>query len=151
MPRSLNPTLFGPIETPVVKVDGGALQTKKIRDIEMQIEATNQKLDRYVQILEQKIQHTSNHQKALVDQLKLMADGFSKQIALLHSRMNERRVADVKSQELVDRHNQLVQNFDQRMAQVQKLTSEQEMKIMTYQATYDEILREIRNLKPGKN
>jgi myosin heavy subunit len=150
MSRSLNPQLFGPTSAPVIKVEGAQqmqLQSKKVRDVEAQVEVLSEKLDRMVQMLDGKIQQLHGHQKALGEQMKQMAEGFSSQQAALISKVNERRGADIKMQELIDRHNQLVNTFEMRVNQLQKVTSEQEMKVMTYQATYDEVLREIRNLK----
>lgn len=150
MSRSLNPHLFGPIETPVVKVEGAGLSQahfKKIRDVEAQIEILNQKIEKWVQILESKIQNLHSAQKNLGEQMKQMGEHFAQQQAILHSKINERRTADVKTQEMLDRHNQLVHNFESRVSQIQKVATEQEMKLMSYQATYDEVLREIRSLK----
>ena len=148
MSRTLNPQLFGPNETPAIKVDAGHQQvTKRLRDLEAQVEAVNQKMDRWAQILDGRIQQLHQSQKNLHEQIKMITDGFNKQMAQLHSKINERKTADVKTQELFERHNQLVHNFEVRINQIQKLSNEQEMKLMTYQATYDEILREIRNLR----
>jgi len=152
MSRTLNPQLFGPLETPVVKVDASHQQVaKRIRDLEAQIEVVNQKMDRWAQILDGRIQQLTQSQKNTVEQIKLVTDGFNRQMAALHSKINERKTSDVKTQELIDRHNILVQNFENRIGQIQKITNEQEMKLIAYQATYDEVLREIRNLKsPGR-
>jgi hypothetical protein len=107
-------------------------------------------MDRWAQIVDGRIQQLTQSQKNIVDQIKSVTDGFNRQMANLHSKINERRSSDVKTQELFERHNQLVVNFEARLNQIQKLSTEQEMKLMTYQATYDEILREIRNLRhPG--
>lgn len=148
MSRSLNPNLFGPGEVPVAKVEvSGQVYMKKAREIEAQVEIVNQKLERWVQILEGKIQQLHSAQKNLSEQMKQMSEHFAEQNAVLHGKVNERRTADVKTQEMMDRHNQLVHNFESRVSQLQKVAAEQEMKLMSYQATYDEVLREIRSLK----
>jgi hypothetical protein len=148
MSRSLNPQLLGTIDTPLVKVEGTTLQqNKKVRDIEVQIEMVNQKLDRWAQAIEQKFQQMSAAQKALSEQIKQVAEHSAKQNAAMHTKLNERRVADAKTQELFDRHNTLVNTFEARINHIQRVANEQEMKVMGYQSTYDEVLREIRNLK----
>jgi len=147
MARTLNPQLFGSVDGPLVKVEAGSqIHSKKLREIEAQVETINGKLERWVQILDGKIQQLHNAQKNISEQIRQSAESFSQQQALLASRINERRGADVKTQELVDRHNQLIHKFESRITQIQKVTSEQEMKLLTYQATYDEVLREIRSL-----
>ena len=147
MSRTLNPQLFGQVDAPLVKVDASPLQQKQVREIEAQVEVMNQKLDRWAQIVEQKIQQLSAGQKALGEQIKQLAEMTAKQNAAMHSRLSERRVAEAKTQELFDRHNQLVNSFEARINHVQKVATEQELKLMNYQATYEEVLREIRNLK----
>lgn len=147
MSRTLNPQLFGHNETPIVKVDGAAIQQRKVSEIEAQIETVNQKLDRWAQIMEQKVQQLHTSQKALGEQMKQLAENFAKQTANLGSKINERRLIDAKTQEMIDRHNQLVNTFEMRFQHLQKVTTEQEIKLMTYHSTYDEVLREIRGLK----
>jgi hypothetical protein len=148
MARTLNPQLFGTGEPlPVKGEPQSQSQIKKFREMEVQIEVLNNKLEKWVQILDSKIQQLHVGQKNLSEQLRQSVEGFSAQQAALHSKLNERRGSDLKTQEIVDRHNQLIHRFEARVSQIQKISSEQEMKLMTYQATYDEILREIRNLK----
>ncbi|MCB0349583.1 MAG: hypothetical protein KDD38_00270, partial [Bdellovibrionales bacterium] len=141
MARTLNPQLFGPIETPVVNVQPSSqAQNRKLNEIESQVEVLNQKLEKWVQILDGKIQQLHSNQKNLMEQIKNTAENFSKQQALMQSRINERKTAEVKTQELFDRHNQLIHNFEARVSQIQKVSNEQEMKLLSYQSTYDEIL-----------
>ncbi len=147
MARTLNPQLFGPTETPILKVDGAPLQEKQIGELEAQIEAVNQKLDRWAHLMEQKIQKLTAGQKALGEQIKILAETTAKQNATIYSKINERRMAEAKTQELFDRHNQLINSFEGRIHHMQKVATEQEIKLMNYQATYEEVLREIRNLK----
>ena len=147
MSRTLNPQLFGQVDTPLVKVDVASLQQKQLREVEAQVDLMNQKLDRWAQIVEQKIQQLSAGQKVLAEQIKQLAETTAKQNAAMHSRLNERRVAEAKTQELFDRHNQLVNSFETRINHIQKVATEQELKLMNYQSTYEEVLREIRNLK----
>ncbi len=147
MSRTLNPQLFGPVETPIVKIEGAAIQQRKVSEIESQIENVNQKLDRWAHIMEQKIQQLHTAQKTILGQMKQMSENFSGQIAGMHTKLSERRQVDAKTQEMIDRHNQLVNTFESRFQHLQKVTTEQEIKLMTYQSTYDEVLREIRGLK----
>jgi chromosome segregation ATPase len=147
MSRSLNPQLFGINEVPVVKIEGAMVQQRKLSEIDSQIEALTQKLDRWAQIMEQKIQQLHSAQKSNVEQMKQLADSFSGQNAAIHSKLNERRGIDAKTQEMIERHNQLVNSFETRIQHVQKVSTEQEIKLMTYQSTYDEVLREIRALR----
>lgn len=176
MPRELNPDLFGmrrmtaTVGLPSTGgMQGGAMQPgaempslsprppeqvetteafrRKIRDLENQIQVLTQRMEKMAQHVEQRLTHSQNSQKSLEMSIKNSFQEVAKNQATTTSKMTERRVSDAKIQDMVDRHNQLVLNFEQRMQAAQKVTSEQEMKLMTYQATIDEILREIRNFK----
>src|SRR4030067_2316109 len=92
MARTLNPQLFGSIESSVVKVDASTqAQVRKMRELESQFEIVNQKIDKWVQILEGRIQQLHTNQKNLSEQIKNMADGFSGQQASILSKLTERR------------------------------------------------------------
>lgn len=120
---------------------------RKIRDLENQVAVLTQKVEKLSSILDQRFTQLSQSQKAFETQIKERFEEMGASQAAALSKMNERRVADVKIQEMIDRHNQMVLNFETRMNHIHKVASEQEMKIMTYQATIDEILREIRNAR----
>lgn len=164
MPRELNPDLFGMRKMtatvglpsndmpslspkPPEQIETTEAFRRKIRDLENQIQVLNQRMEKMAQHIEQRLTHSQNSQKSLEMSIKNSFQEVAKNQAQTTSKMTERRVSDAKIQEMVDRHNQLVLGFEQRMNQVHKVSSEQEMKLMTYQATIDEILREIRNFK----
>jgi hypothetical protein len=120
---------------------------RKIRDLENQVAVLNQKLEKLSSSFEQRMFQASQAHKALEAKMGDQFREMHETQAAATSKLTERRVADAKIQEMIDRHNQLVLQFEQRMNQIHKIASEQEMKIMTYQATIDEILREIRNTR----
>lgn len=123
---------------------------RKIRDLENQVAVLSQRLEKVTAMYEQRVTQIAQAQKAFEQQTRERFEEMSTSHASAVSKLTERRVADVKIQEMIDRHNQLVLNFETRMNQIHKVASEQEMKIMTYQATIDEILREIRNASSAK-
>ena len=56
-------------------------------------------------------------------------------------------IAKMKIQELVDRHNSIIRNFENRLLSMQRLVSEQEMTLHNAQAALDEARNEIARLK----
>lgn len=165
MPRELNPELFGPRQKPSgMSVQAPAASQslptmslspthayetpeavkRKIRDLENQVQVLQQKIEKMTMSFEQRMAHTQSTQKSIEMSLKSSLQEMAQNQANTISKLNERRAADAKIQEMVDRHNLLVQNFEVRMTAMHKVSSEQEMKLMTYQATIDEILREIK-------
>jgi len=148
MAREFNPDLFGQIERPqqMESLQQDTLK-RKIRELESQTHQLTQRVDKLTLALEQKTVQLNHAFKNLEANSKAALQEISKNQCSLAQKLTERRVADAKMQELVDRHNHLVHNFEMRMNNLQKVTSEQEMKILTYQSTIDEILREIRGVR----
>ncbi len=59
-------------------------------------------------------------------------------LAQVVAKVNERKVNDTKIQELIDRHNMIVRNFENRLLSLQRLVSEQEMALHNAQAALEE-------------
>jgi chromosome segregation ATPase len=148
MAREFNPEIFGESARSTAPTGGHDVEPlkRKVRDLELQVQTLTQKIERMTMAFEQKAMQTQNAQKTFEGHVKQALQELSQGHSVLSGRITERKVADTKIQELVDRHNQLVHNFELRMTNLQKVSAEQEMKLMTYQSTIDEILREIRKL-----
>jgi hypothetical protein len=58
--------------------------------------------------------------------------------ANMSAKVNERKVTDSKVQELVDRHNTIIRNFENRLLSLQRVISEQEMALHNAQAALEE-------------
>jgi hypothetical protein len=67
--------------------------------------------------------------------------------ATVVAKVNERKINDGKVQDLMDRHNTIIRNFENRLASLQRLTSEQEMSLHNAQASLIEATNEIARLK----
>ena len=79
-------------------------------------------------------------------QNKSQAD-TAQRFANVSAKVNERKVGEMKVQELMDRHNSIIRNFENRMLSLQRLASEQEMSLHNAQAALDEARSEISRLK----
>jgi chromosome segregation ATPase len=67
----------------------------------------------------------------------------------LASKVNERKVQDAKIQEMLDRHNLIVRNFENRLTHLQRVISEQEMHLLNASAALEDARQEIARLKRG--
>lgn len=129
------------------------------------LEAQVQSLKNQLQTLERKVDqglfHSSESAKALnqrfdrahqqmvrveESQSRAAQDNAQKQAFLL-GKINERRLTETQFQEMLDRHNMIVRNFENRLAQLNKLLQDQEMQIHNSQAALDEARNEIARLK----
>ena len=68
-------------------------------------------------------------------------------LAQINAKVNERRVTDGKIQELIDRHNTIIRNFENRLHSLQRVVSEQEMALHNSQAALEEARAEIAKLR----
>lgn len=64
-------------------------------------------------------------------------------LAQINSKVNERRVTDTKIQEMVDRHNSIIRNFENRLHSLTRVISEQEMALHNTQAALEEARAEL--------
>ena len=71
----------------------------------------------------------------------------AQRFATVVAKVNERKINDGKVQDLVDRHNTIIRNFENRLTSLQRLASEQEMSLHNAQAALIEATNEISRLK----
>lgn len=149
MAREFNPDLFGAPNRPPAQNETFQLdaQKRKIRELEAMVHTLAQKVDKLTLTIEQKTVQLQHALRSLETNSKSAVQELAKNQSSLVQKVTERRMADAKMQELIDRHNQLVHSFEVRMNSMQKLTNEQEIKLMSYQANMEELLREVRNMK----
>jgi len=170
MQREINPHLFGTEEkgeAPSSDLEfpgndqNSAINLTLIRGLERQVlELRNQ-----VKMLEAKLAEAQNQiaeiskvQTLRLDraaqampkieqyQFKSVQD-LSEKYAVLSGKINERRVAENKIEELIDRHNQLVQNFDLRLKQLHKVQADKDLQFLKSVAVLEEARAEIARLK----
>lgn len=67
--------------------------------------------------------------------------------AQLSGKLTEKGLHEVEIQSLLERHNQLVRNFESRLGQMQKVVDSQQMQLMNYASALEDARREIAKLK----
>ncbi|XGC80298.1 hypothetical protein ACES2L_13280 [Bdellovibrio bacteriovorus] len=170
MHKELNPELFGEkkaVKTPLMDTgmySGGAgaqansgnyLNTdRQIFELKAQNQALADQLNKVVATVNELIK-TSNmkfeKQASLVSRLEQSHNGLAteagQKITQLAQRVNERKSLDLKVQEMVDRHNNVIKSFEVRMNHLQKLLAEKEAQMISSQAALNEAKMEIARLK----
>ena len=68
-------------------------------------------------------------------------------VATVAGRINERKMSDGAITDLIQRHQQVVQTFEVRLQQLQKVMSEQELQLMNSRSELKEALKELDRLK----
>ncbi|MFM6928061.1 MAG: hypothetical protein ACKOX6_06320 [Bdellovibrio sp.] len=165
MHKELNPELFG--EKKINKgtslegsstMGSGAtsyLNTdRQIFEIKAQNQALVDQMNKIVGTVNELIKSTNTkfeRQQALLSRLEQSHNGLAteagQKITQLSQRVNERKSLDLKVQEMVDRHNNIIKSFEVRMNHLQKLLSEKEAQMISSQAALNEAKMEIARLK----
>jgi hypothetical protein len=123
------------------------LLKRKFKEYESRLETTNTRLSDFINSTKAKYDRLAGMTQRLEEMAKASIQDLSMKQSQLISKVNERKLSDTKVQELVDRHNQLVQNFEQRLNQMSKVIAEQELQLMASRAEIKEAQREFVRLK----
>lgn len=165
MNKELNPELFGEkkvaktpaLENPISMGTAGNNYLNTDRQI-FELRAQNQtladQLNKVVATVNEMIK-TSNMKfdkhAALLSRMEQSHNGLANEagqkITQLAQRVNERKSLDLKVQEMVDRHNNVIKSFEVRMNHLQKLLAEKEAQMISAQAALNEAKMEIARLK----
>jgi archaellum component FlaC len=94
-----------------------------------------------------RLDRLDNQMTRLEDGISRLASDTSQRVAELAGRINERKVSDTKVQELIDRHNLMVRNFENRLSSMQKLASDQEQALLSAFAALEDARAELSRLK----
>lgn len=124
----------------------------------LQIKAVLSQFDRRLEQMSAQINETNRDNQSRLDrygqQLLRLEDGIqrltsdtSNRLASLAGRVNERKVSDSKLQDLIDRHNLLVRNFENRLSSLQKLAGDQEQALLSAFAALEDARADLARLK----
>lgn len=124
----------------------------------LQMKAMMAQFDRRLEQMSAQINETNRENQSRLDrygqQLLRLEDGIqrlttdtSNRLASLAGRVNERKVSDSKLQDLIDRHNLLVRNFENRLTSLQKLASDQEQALLSAFAALEDARADLARMK----
>lgn len=120
---------------------------RRHKEMEAKVENTNMRLNEFANTTKVKFERLVGITQRLDEMIKSNVQDMVTKQSQMASKLNERKVGDAKIQELVDRHNQLVQSFEVRLLQMQKVVAEQEMQLMSSRSELKEAIREMARLK----
>jgi chromosome segregation ATPase len=120
---------------------------RRLKELESRIEQVSRKMDEMTTGNKQRFERVQGHFHRQTEMIQTANNDVNGKLSHLASRVNERKVSENQIKELVDRHQQMVQSFEARMTQLQRVLSEQEMQLMGTRAELQEAVREIARLK----
>ena len=110
------------------------LISRRMREYSKQLETMDRRMNEQIQGSQSRFERMQSLLGRMEQFLKNTTQESKARISTLAGKMTERRAMDAKIEELIDRHNQLVQSFEIKMTQMQKVISEQELKLMNYES-----------------
>ncbi|MGE4133094.1 MAG: hypothetical protein AB7F86_15740 [Bdellovibrionales bacterium] len=121
--------------------------SKRNKEFESKLASMTTKMEEMTAQNKQRFERVQGHFQR---QNEILQSGFgdvNAKIAQVVSRVNERRVEDSAVKEMVERHSQVVQSFEIRLQQLQRVISEQELQLASARSELKEAIREIARLK----
>ncbi len=121
--------------------------SKRLKEFESRVEVMNTKTEEVVKQNKQRFERVQGHFQRHGEMVQNGFNDINAKLAQVISRVNERKVSENAIKEMVDRHAQLVQSFELRMQQLQRVISEQELQLMNARNELKEALHELARLK----
>lgn len=112
---------------------------RHIKDVEVKADTNANRLNDWARGTKNTLERLQSGQQRLEQLAKAAVQELKSKISTLAGKFTERKGVDSKVQELIDRHNQALLSFEARMNQMQKIISEQELKILAYQSALKEM------------
>jgi DNA repair exonuclease SbcCD ATPase subunit len=156
MQRELNPELFGErrLSTDAPAIVGDKVPEPDFLDVDRQIlELKTQQQKMQTQLLDhvKGVNLKLERMQQLVSRLENSHNGLTQEIAnrmsQMHGHIVERASVDEKTQEMIDRHNQMMKSFEARMTQLQRILQEKEAQLSHSLQALSEAKNEIARLK----
>jgi hypothetical protein len=120
---------------------------RRMKDYEYKLDALNSKMTELMSATKARIERIAAATHRAEEFSKMGFQELNSKFASISGRVSERRVHDTKVEEMVDRHAQVLNQFEVRLNQLQKIIGEQEMQLMNSRSALQEALREIARLK----
>jgi len=124
---------------------GGTVTGNK--KIEEKFEALANRIEELTKLINMKTERIAVKQKMMEERQEDTAQDTQKKFISLMARHGDLPKVEFKIQEMIERHNQVVRMFENRLTQMKRVIDEQNMQLLKTAAEFDEARREISRLK----
>jgi chromosome segregation ATPase len=142
-----NPGAGGKLPYPSIDIKAIEHQVATLRlalmQMEKRTEAVSSKIDELGRGVHARLERFSQAITRVEDIQSQNQQDATGKFAQIAARVNERKVTDSKVQELIDRHNTIIRNFENRLLSLQRIVTEQEMALHNAQAALEESRAEL--------
>ena len=163
MQRRLNPQLFDENADSGVEESShfSVIANKKMEEEILGANKSISRLESQVEVLRSQLSQTlTRYDKKLDSQSKALVQlenrhretnlQLTQKTRMLEEQMRERKLIDNKIEVMVDRYNTSLQQFENRLAALQKVISEKEMTLLKYNSALELIFAEIEKMKANR-
>jgi methyl-accepting chemotaxis protein len=105
------------------------------------------KVDEFARGVHGRLERFSQAILKLEEMINQNAHDTTGRISAIFAKVTERKVTDQKVHEMIDRHNMVIRNFENRLTSLQRVMTEQEMALHNATAALEEARAEIQKLK----
>lgn len=167
MQKELNPELFSDVpksrrsvESPLTIQSLGMpesnlhLMEAKVQDLKVNMHNLQDQMNRFVAQINEfakgtqvKIDRIGQTVTKLEQSHNATVTENGQKMSMLSNKLGERRTMDLKVQEMIDRHNNILRSFEVRMNQMQKVLSEKEAQLLATTSALNDAKMEIARLK----
>lgn len=123
----------------------------EVRRVEKRVDGLVQemrlKLDDAAKVSQTKAELFLQKLGSLESRFEALSQDLKSKYSGLTGKMTERNLTDMKTQALMDRHTQLLRQFEQRVSQLQRIVEEQEYQILNYKSALEEARKELQRIK----
>ncbi|HMN67795.1 MAG TPA: hypothetical protein PKC28_04575 [Bdellovibrionales bacterium] len=121
--------------------------SKRMLEFESRVETLTTKVEELVATNKQRFERVQGHFQRQNEMINSSVHDVNTKMAQVVSRVNERKVSENAVKEMVERQASLVQSFEVRMQQLQRVISEQELQLTGARAELKAALQEMARLK----
>jgi len=121
--------------------------SRRMKEFESRVESMFTKVEELSAQNKQRFERVQGHFQRSGEMVKNSMTEVHNKIAQVVSRLNERKISEGVVKEMVDRHSNVVQTFETRLQQFQKVMSDQEMQLMHARSELKQALLELSRLK----
>ncbi|OQW50297.1 MAG: hypothetical protein A4S09_00445 [Proteobacteria bacterium SG_bin7] len=157
MQRELSPNLFKDEQTPRTQstsqvshqVSLANSNTKVVND---NIEALSRRIESFETRFEQitknitlRMDRTMTMISHVQTQINHVSNDVNEKIVQVSAKINERRLSESRTEDMIERHNTVVKTLEARLTQMHRLLTEQQTQIHSFASALNEARAELRN------
>lgn len=123
------------------------LDRADLRRVEEQFQNLTDKVQETVKTTTLKTEKLGQRMAQMEQRSDALSHELRTKYASLSGKITERNLQESEIHGLLERHNQIIRNFENRMTQLQRLIEQQQLQMMNSQAALEEARREIARMK----